>query len=124
MKIALGLLAISVAMAACGQGAGAEGGRIEGRVLAGPQCPVVRVDDPCPDRPVAAHLEIADAGSGEIVAKAETGDDGRFSVSVDSGSYEVTATATTGLPNPASAEVRVRGDADVHVELHVDTGIR
>ena len=62
--------------------------RIGGLVLIGPLCPVMRVDDPCPDQLLAATLIIRDSQGRELWA-VSSGEDGHFLVGLPPGSYEL-----------------------------------
>ena len=76
MLVPIGLLAL----AACGASEllGPESPQgIQGVVLLGPMCPVVRADDPCPDQPYEAWIEIRNA-SGEVVTGVRSDAEGRF----------------------------------------------
>ncbi|MDO8562941.1 MAG: hypothetical protein Q7S25_03750 [Candidatus Limnocylindria bacterium] len=116
-------LALALALAACG-GAAPTGG-IEGRVLAGPTCPVQRIppDPGCADRPIAIALEVV-SGSGSVVARTESGSDGVFRIAVAPGRYTVRSGAGRPLPALRPTPVEVPATGWVTLELQADTGIR
>jgi hypothetical protein len=99
---------------------------IRGKATAGPVCPVERVpaDSACAPRPViGAVIVVTDAG-GKEVARATTGSDGTYLVTIPAGSYTVTPEMTTGImraPGPQSVTVT---DGLAVVDLAYDTGIR
>jgi hypothetical protein len=98
---------------------------IRGRVVAGPQCPVEQVGSPCPDKPVSTDLNVQDENGG-VVAVAHSGEDGRFEVGLDPGTYVLEPARTPGtgfmFGKPVSVVVRAHRFASVTVVL--DTGIR
>jgi hypothetical protein len=98
---------------------------ITGVVLLGPMCPVMRVDDPCPDQPFAATLLIRDS-QGRELCSVPSGDDGRFQVDLPPGLYEVVplASAESGLPFAAAQWVTVAPGQYTAVTVTYDSGIR
>jgi hypothetical protein len=86
-------------------------------------CPVV-TDPPCPPKPLAARLTVTDSRA-TVMAVVTSGSDGRFSVTLRPGSYELRAVATTGLARPTPAiKVLVRANQFTVVTIYVDIGIR
>jgi hypothetical protein len=102
-----------------------EASGISGVVLIGPMCPVMRVDEPCPDQPFAATLLIRDSQGRELCTVA-SGEDGRFQVDLPPGSYEVVPLAggASGLPFAAAQWVAVAPDQYTAVIVSYDSGIR
>src|SRR5438093_11410972 len=98
-----GLLLLALVLGACGTIGGPPSG-IQGTILAGPACPgPVRLDSPCPDRPVSMTVEVV---SGTTVAATFTTDAaGKFSVGVAPGTY--TLRSKGGLPALKSPTVVV-----------------
>jgi|GEM_PF-3514754 len=60
-------LLILLMLASCAPAAEGRGPRsgVAGRVFLGPQCPVVQAGSPCPDKPVAAEVQVLEVGSDE-----------------------------------------------------------
>lgn len=118
--------AILLALTACGAddllGPDAPQG-IEGIVLLGPQCPVQSLEDPCPDLPYEAWIEVRRA-SGESVTRIRSAEDGRFRVGLRPGRYILDP--ESGNPFPIASELEVQVDEGVYAEVTVsfDTGIR
>jgi hypothetical protein len=112
------LLIVALVLSACGPAATSG---IRGKILAGPACPgPVRIDSPCPDRPVAMTVEVV--GGTTIAATFTTDAAGAFSVNVAPGTY--TLRSRSGLPALRSPIVVVLDAQFTDVELHADTGIR
>lgn len=132
----LPVLFVAFALAACArQGSGAVGdpggtrpspdSGIRGTVVAGPTCPVERADSPCPDKPIAAAIEVQ-APNGDVVAHARSGTDGRFEVEVEPGHYVLAPQPPSemGFPIGKPLDVVVRPHRFTKVTVTFDTGIR
>ena len=126
-------LAISVALAllvACSNDSATSEGPdsgIRGRVLAGPQCPVVVQNSPCPDQPVPnAGIQVSEAGSGEMVARVNADENGRFLIRLRPGRYvaEAVVASNGGPPSAKPVDVTVRAHEFTRVVIPLDTGIR
>ena len=126
MPNALFALIASLVLACCQAPAADQ--TITGIVTAGPVCPVVTdpPDPECEDRPVAGAEIVVRNGLGDEVARVRSADDGTFSISVATGSYELVPQSVEGLMGTA-APVRVTVVAGVpgeRIEISYDTGIR
>ena len=101
---------------------------VRGRAVIGPMCPVMRDDQPCPDRPVETTLEIVARASGAVVATVETDDEGRFAADLSPGDYLVRLDANApppgNLPQSAEADFTVVAGSYTDVTLTFDSGIR
>jgi hypothetical protein len=117
------LTAAALLLAGCGGGGGSgtTTGRLDsgvrGQVLRGPMCPVVTVDNPCPDEPYATDVRIL-TSAGEQVAATHSGADGLFVVSLAPGHYVL----MTDQGSPVDLVVKPHAFAQATVEY--DTGIR
>jgi hypothetical protein len=98
------------------------GSGVSGTVLYGPQCPVEREDQPCPDRPGPASVTLE--RNGVTVGKAQAGADGRFAIAAPPGQYVVRATSQSAMSGCQSADVTVTADHYTDVTISCDTGIR
>jgi hypothetical protein len=96
---------------------------VRGTVLAGPQCPVERAGSPCPDAPVADALVRA-TQDGTVVASDRTGADGRFSIALDQGTYQLTVETSVGMGGARPVSVVVGSGGYATADITVDTGIR
>ncbi|HEY2803543.1 MAG TPA: carboxypeptidase-like regulatory domain-containing protein [Actinomycetota bacterium] len=122
MKRRVLALGVGVLLAACGRSAASrDDSGVQGLVRVGPTCPVEQAESPCPDRPLATELRIV--GGSDAVATVRSGDDGRFRVALDPGSYTISS-AKPGLPSLRPVEVTVRPHAFTSVMLSFDSGIR
>jgi hypothetical protein len=97
--------------------------RVFGVVLAGPTCPVVTPDEPCPPRPVDAEIRAQD-GEGAIVASTRTDADGEYTLSLQPGDYTLVADTGAALPFCDPVTVSVPMDRPVRADISCDTGIR
>ncbi len=89
------------------------------------RCPVVRVDPPCPDTPVAARLAIVRT-DGTVLTTPETDATGHFVVQLPPGHYLVQPLDVIGGTSRPSAplDVGVQVGRYTPVTVHFDTGIR
>jgi hypothetical protein len=98
---------------------------IQGRVLAGPTCPVVTVNDPsCDDRPVAGAAILVLDIRGTEIARLLTDADGRYAVALPSGPYTLEPQPVDGFMHVAEPVAVTVGDAVATVDIAYDTGIR
>jgi hypothetical protein len=121
-RFALGLLAVAVA--SCG-GAGSGDGTsgIRGQALAGPQCPVEIEGSPCPPLPYEGTVIATDVESGaeyDVATDAE----GRFELSLEPGTYEVSIVSDSSPPFAKPQTVTVDSGSFTAITVSVDTGIR
>jgi hypothetical protein len=93
-------------------------------VLLGPTCPVEQANSPCPDKPMQTEVRVLDA-QGEEVTKVPSGADGRFTVTLDPGTYTLVAALPSGGPPSAQpVTVTVVAHAFADAQVLVDSGIR
>lgn len=96
---------------------------IDGIVLLGPQCPVQTLEDPCPDLPYEAWIDVRSA-EGESVTRIRSGEDGRFRIGLRPGQYVLDPESGDPFPISGEQEVEVGAGAYVEVVVSFDTGIR
>jgi hypothetical protein len=101
------------------------GSGIEGRILAGPTCPVENVNDPsCADRPVPnATLVVLDA-NGTEVARIASDANGHYGVTLPPGSYTIEPQPVEGFMRVAGPIAVTVGGGVVTLDVTMDTGIR
>ena len=104
----------------------AAGSGITGVTVVDGGCPVLRLDSPCPDRPLQARLIVTDAGSGTVVATADTDPAGHFRLLLRPGRYLVRAVNPNGAPLPRTAPVTTTVTSGQYTTLTIrfDSGIR
>jgi hypothetical protein len=110
-------------LASCARAGGATDSGIEGRVLLGPQCPVVSQASPCPDKPVSAEVVVMRLEDRKVF-RVRSGPDGRFRIALPPGTYEVQALVTAGAMFAKPVNVTVSSGGFVRVDVLLDTGIR
>ncbi len=97
-------------------------GGIEGQVTIGPTCPVMTLNDPCPDRPYQATVDVLDA-SGKQVAQFQSDARGHFKVALAPGAYTIKP-QRTGITRAPQQDVTVVAGQFTPVEIVYDSGIR
>jgi hypothetical protein len=125
------ILYLGVLLAAVGSGVGrplnlSDSG-IEGEILIGPMCPVVQPDQPCPDKPFEASIEIRGQGDRGDHLTVRSGKDGRFRVKLAPGKYKLTPISPNpGAPPhaPPPLSLTVESGRYTHVTVRYDSGIR
>lgn len=106
-------------------GEGSSSSGISGIVLLGPQCPVVRQGEECPDEPYATTLVVTSPDGAEVIKTFTSNSEGAFSVAVPPGTYAIrSAAAANVLPYCSLDEVQVTSGAFTDVTVSCDTGIR
>ncbi len=100
---------------------------IQGQVLLGPQCPVVREGSPCPDLPYQATIAVWNASRTEKSTAFATDEQGRFRIPLAPGDYYIDPQPASGgrpLPRPVPQTVTVFPGQFVQVTIQYDSGIR
>ncbi len=98
---------------------------IEGVVLIGPQCPVVREGEDCPDKPYHAQIEVYDPVVRRTVASTSSDADGRFRLLVPPGTYTlIPLPEPGGIARAPEQTVVVIAGALTRVTVVYDSGIR
>ena len=96
---------------------------IDGLVMRGPLCPVATSEDPCPDQPYQASIDILDRQQ-NLVTRVESGEDGTFRVGLEPGLYILVPEQGDPLPSAAEQVVDVQAGVWSSVTINYDTGIR
>ena len=96
---------------------------IEGHVLIGPACPVVQVNNPCPDKPYQANLSVLDT-HGKKIMKFQTDVNGYFHVALAVGEY-ILHPESPGVMSHAPEQVfSVLAGEFTKLDITYDSGIR
>ena len=118
------LILIAVALVSCGgEGAGDGTSGIRGRALSGPQCPVETQGSPCPPVPYQGTVVATDVESGADHT-VDTDAQGRFELSLEPGTYEVSIVSESSPPFAKPQTVTVDPGSFTEIVVAVDTGIR
>jgi hypothetical protein len=96
---------------------------INGSVKAGPTCPVEQANSPCPERPVAGAEVTAKSASTGAVTTTKADNDGRFTMRLAAGNYDVTAKSDSVM-GCSTEHVTVHEHSYTPVVVDCDTGIR
>lgn len=96
---------------------------IEGRVLIGPMCPVVREGEECPDQPYQADLTVTDPG-GRVVVRFQTEVDGTFRVPLAPGDYILRPESPNVMPFAPEQPFSVLPGRFTQITVSYDSGIR
>jgi len=119
------LLAAVLWLCACASQSGSvtgHSGLVTGSVLAAPVCPVERIGQECPPRPVSGAGVVALDGDA-VRGSTLTDSTGAFRLTLPDGRYVIRASNVGGYASTATERV-VISDAPVHITLVVDSGIR
>jgi len=108
--------------AACGSGASAPGGGVQGRVTSSPTCPVEIQGSACP--PAVWTGTVRATASDGAAHETTTGADGSYRLALQPGTYTVTPVVAGGGPPTAKPITVVVTDSMQTVDLQVDSGIR
>ncbi len=102
-----------------------QGSGVRGQVLIGPACPVMRVDNPCPDQPYQAELTVYSL-NGKKVAGSSSDAQGTFEIKLPPGEYILHAESPEGgiLPHAEDVEFTVDPDEFTEIVVNFDSGIR
>ena len=130
MRLLLALVLVAVLALACGgdgelsptSTAALEQG-VTGIALVGPSCPVIQQDTPCPDQPFEGEIAARTLAGVEVV-RTRTNADGRFTLALPPGTYDVVSLTIGVLPAPASERVTVLAGQFTEIMLLLDSGIR
>jgi hypothetical protein len=96
---------------------------IDGMVLLGPQCPVMSLENPCPDLPYQAWITVRRT-TGGVVTRVRSGEDGHFRVGLRPGQYVLDPESGDPFPVATEQEATVVEGVYTDVVVSFDTGIR
>ena len=89
----------------------------------GPTCPVIQVDNPCPDKPYQAFLTVLDS-RGRKVTRFQTDSNGYFHIALKAGEYVMHPESPAIMPYAADQSFTVQADQFATLDIVYDSGIR
>jgi hypothetical protein len=95
---------------------------VRGRVTTGPQCPVVREGEACPDRPYQTGVDAYRGGF--LFVSALTDAEGYFGFSMPPGTYTLRPKGGNPFPACGEEQVTIEPGRMQAITLYCDTGIR
>jgi len=96
---------------------------IEGNVFIGPTCPVVQLNNPCPDQPYQATLSVLNS-NGKKVIKFQTEANGYFHVALVPGEYTLHPESPGVMPVASEQNFTVISGQFTRLKVTYDSGIR
>ena len=96
---------------------------IEGQVLIGPMCPVVKVGEECPDQPYQAFLTVNNS-KGERIVQFQTDEEGRFKIPLAPGEYILHPESPNVMPFASEQIILVEDGKYTQAIVNYDSGIR
>ena len=101
-------------------------GVLHGKVLLGPICPVERIppDPACAPKPYKTRINVRYVKNGALYKSATTDSSGRFTLSLNPGTYLLRAASGSTYPRCSDFTVRVIAGRTQNVIINCDTGIR
>ena len=96
---------------------------VEGQVLLGPMCPVVRLDQPCPDQPNQATLTVLNS-AGKKIAQIQTDVNGLYRLALLPGDYIMHPESPNTMPHAQDQPFIVIAGQFTKLDIIYDSGIR
>jgi hypothetical protein len=97
---------------------------INGQVVTGPSCPVIRPEDPnCADRPYQGDFIVRSTITKNEILRFSTDKNGNFHITLSPGTYVVDPVKPIGIGHQVQS-LEVKPGGPMTVTLHYDTGIR
>jgi len=96
---------------------------IEGQVLIGPTCPVVKEGVDCADRPYQAGLTV-NSPEGIKIVQIQTDEQGKFRIPLPAGDYILHPESTGRYPSVADQNITVTAGQFTQIIVTYDSGIR
>jgi len=100
---------------------------VEGVVMLGPTCPVIREgDDSCYDKPYATIVQVIAVGSpnSSPFAVVESDKQGKYKIMLPPGEYALQPVGGSVMPRCETKEITIEPAKIIEVNLSCDTGIR
>lgn len=98
---------------------------IVGTVLLGPQCPVIKEGEDCPDKPYQTKLAVTTPDGARVITQFDSDKAETFRVSMPAGNYAIrSAAAANVLPYCTADAITVTVGAYTQIVVSCDTGVR
>ncbi len=124
MRLKLLFPLITLLFAACVPLSAPTDSGVEGHVTIGPTCPVVQIDNPCPDKPYQATLTVLTSTSRHKVVQFEADSNGYFRAALSPGEYILHPESPNSMPHAADVPFSVESHRFTRVDIVYDSGIR
>jgi hypothetical protein len=121
-QFVIGILILLLATCSAQPPAPRNGG-IEGQVFIGPMCPVVQVEQECPDQPYQAVLTVNSPQGGKIV-QVQTDEEGRFKIPLAPGEYVLHPESPNTIPFAGEQPFVVEEGKFTQIIVNYNSGIR
>jgi len=122
IKFVFGLLIILLSTYSMKTPQSADSG-MEGWVVIGPNCPVVKAGQECPDQPYQTTLTV-NSPKGERIVQVRTDENGMFRIPLASGEYILHPESSNKPPFASEQTVFVEDGTFTQVVVSYDSGIR
>jgi hypothetical protein len=123
MKLRLIAGVLMLLLAACSAQPTPTDSGVEGKVLIGPNCPVVQEGQECPDKPFQAAITI-NGSDHRMVAQVQTDAEGRFKIPLEPGEYILHPESPNVMPYATEQTFEVEAGKFTQVTVNYDSGIR
>lgn len=100
---------------------------VEGVVMLGPTCPVMREgDDSCADKPYATNIQVIEVGSpnSSPFATVESDEQGKYKIMLPPGEYALQPVGGSVMPRCETKNITIDPSKIIEINLSCDSGIR
>jgi hypothetical protein len=101
-------------------------GKLTGRVTRGPTVPVVTAGMPSPSEPAPNIKLVITRKGGQTIGSVVTDENGLYNMNLPPGTYHIDTKSLTGMEftRDLPASVVITEGCEIHLDIHVDTGMR
>jgi hypothetical protein len=96
---------------------------VEGQITIGPMCPVIQIDQPCPDQPYQATLTVLNQ-AGKKIAQIQSDVNGLYRIALPPGNYNMQPEPGDGMTHAQDLPFTVLKDQFTKLDIVYDSGIR
>jgi hypothetical protein len=122
-RFLLFILSVAMLSACTSTLTSAEDTGVEGQVLLGPMCPVVRLDQPCPDQPYQSTLTVLNP-TGKMIAQIQADVKGVYRLALLPGDYIMHPESPNVMPHAQDQLFSVLAGQFTKLDIVYDSGIR